>query len=332
MIQVRYFQRKSNAATFSLERAFRAVSGAMPKDVATQFYNCRFESRRFVRRVLNLIAAFSQQEDVNHIVGDVHYLALGLWKRKTVLTIHDCGCLRSTSGLRRLVLQWFWFWLPVRRVAAVTAVSEFTRGEVLKYTGCNPDLVHVIPDPVPSGFLPCPREFQRTCPVILQVGTSQHNKNICRVAEALCGIPCRLEIIGKLTGVQREALEQNSIDYSEQWALSDAQVIEKYRECDLVIFVSIYEGFGMPIVEANAIGRPVVTSIIAPMCVVAGTGACLVDPYNTSSIREGILRVINDSDYRAELIAHGFENVKRFDAGVVAAQYANLYRRLPVCR
>src|ERR1039457_1051746 len=139
-----------------------------------------------------------------------------------------------------------------------------------------------------------------------------HNKNICRVAEALQRIPCRLDIIGRLTERQREVLEFNRIQYTEQWDLSDQQVIEKYRQCDLVVFASIYEGFGMPIVEANATGRPVVTSNIGSMPEVAGTAACLVDPFDCASIREGILRVIEDADYRNNLVAQGYENAKRF--------------------
>ena len=329
-IRVQYFQRKSSPTNFSMERAFHTIYLALPKDICVEVYNCRFHSRRIVRRILNIIDARFHQDDLNHIVGDVHYLALGLRKRRTILTIHDCVCLRFNKGLHCLLLRWFWYWLPVRRVAAVTVISEFTRDEVLKYTGCNSDVVHVIPDPVSSEFSPCPKEFHQKYPVILQVGTSQHNKNICRVAEALRGIPCRLEIIGRLTKLQREALKHNSISYQEQWSLSDEQVVAKYRECDMVIFVSIYEGFGMPIVEANATGRPVVTSNIAPMSAVAGAAACLVDPYNPSSIREGVLRVINDNAYRSHLITQGFENIKRFRAEVVAAQYADLYRQLNV--
>ena len=329
-IQVQYFQRKASPTNFSLERAFRTIRTALPKDICVEVYNCQFHSRRIVRRILNIIGARFHQDDLNHIVGDVHYLALGLSKRRTILTIHDCVCLRNNKGLHHIILRWFWYWLPVRRVAAVTVISEFTRDEVLKCTGCNPDIVHVIPDPVPIEFSPYPKVFDQKYPVILQVGTSQHNKNICRVAEALRGIPCHLEIIGQLTELQREALTHNSISYREQWSLSDEQVVAKYQECDMVIFVSLYEGFGMPIVEANATGRPVVTSNIAPMSSVAGAAACLVDPFSPSSIREGVLRVINDSTYRSYLITQGFQNIKRFHAEVVAAQYANLYRQLTV--
>jgi glycosyltransferase involved in cell wall biosynthesis len=93
----------------------------------------------------------------------------------------------------------------------------------------------------------------------------------------------------------------------------------------MVVFVSTYEGFGLPIVEANATGRPVITSNICSMPEIAGSAACLVDPSDCSSIRQGILRVMNDDGYRAGLVAMGFDNVKRFRASLIAAQYAELY-------
>jgi glycosyltransferase involved in cell wall biosynthesis len=327
-IRVQHYQRKPGATHFSLERVFEAVRRALPTDIIAETHSCPFESRRILRRILNIVDAPFHQRDINHIVGDVHYLALSLEKKKTILTILDCVGLRFKKGFRRVVLLWLWLRLPVRWVAAITVISEFTRGEVLNYTGCDPKIVHVIPCPIPSGFSAWPKEFRAERPVILQVGTAPHNKNICRVAEALQGIPCRLDIIGRLTELQREVLELYRIQYSEQWDLSDQQVIVKYRECDMVVFVSTYEGFGMPIIEANATGRPVVTSNIGPMPEVAGSAACLVDPFDCSSIRKGIVRVIGDADYSSHLVAEGFENVKRFQADVIAAQYAGLYREV----
>ncbi len=221
-----------------------------------------------------------------------------------------------------------WYRFPARRVAAISVISEFTRKEVLHYTRCAPEMVRVIHCAVPDGFAPCPKPFNAERPTLLQVGTAEHNKNLCRVAEAIRGIPCRLDIIGRLTERQRQALEQNSISYTEQWGLSDHEILQRYRDCDMVVFASTYEGFGMPIVEGNATGRPVVTSNTCSMPEVAGPAACLVDPFDCSSIRQGILRVINDSDYRNHLIAQGFENVKRFRADTIAAQYAALYREV----
>jgi glycosyltransferase involved in cell wall biosynthesis len=103
-------------------------------------------------------------------------------------------------------------------------------------------------------------------------------------------------------------------------------VLRAYAECDLVVFASTYEGFGMPIIEANAIGRVVVTSNCRPMCDVAGSAACLVDPYDPLSIREGVCRVITHAEYRDALIQRGYDNVARFRAAEIAVQYADIYR------
>jgi len=327
-MKIVHFQRKPYGSYFSIEKVFNAIRRSSPRDVIFETRACRFQSRGILRRLLNVVEAPFHQGDVNHITGDVHYLVLMLSKRKTILTIHDCVSLQSTTGLNHSRILWFWYRLPVRRVAALTVISQFTRDEVLRYTGCNPAIVHVIPDPVPKDFVPFPKEFNAEQPILLQVGTGEHNKNLCRVAEALRGTPCRLDIIGRLTDRQRLVLESNSILYTNQWALSDEEVVERYRQCDMVVLASTYEGFGMPIIEANATGRPVVTSNIGPMPEVAGSAACLVDPFDCASIREGIVRIISDAEYRNDLVARGFENVKRFQPDVVAAQYANLYREV----
>jgi glycosyltransferase involved in cell wall biosynthesis len=327
-LRVVHFQRKPYQTSFSLERVFQTVRTAFPCDVTVKPWRCRFESRGATGRLLNILEAPFHQGDINHITGDVHYLALGLDNQKTILTIPDCVCLELLTGFKRTAAALLWFRFPARRVAAITTISEFTRQEVLRYARCAPEVVRVVYCPVPEGFTPHPKPFNAGRTVLLQVGTTEHNKNICRLAEAIRGIPCRLDIIGRLSRGQRQSLERNAIAYTEQWNLTDQEVVDHYRECDLVVFASTYEGFGMPIIEANATGRPVVTSNICSMPEVAGSAACLVDPFDGASIRNGILRVINDADYRGSLIAQGFENVKRFRADAIAAQYAALYREV----
>ncbi len=83
-------------------------------------------------------------------------------------------------------------------------------------------------------------------------------------------------------------------------------MLEAYHRADIVSLVSTYEGFGMPIIEGQAIGRAVIAGNVASMPEIAGDGACLVDPYDVPAIRTGILRIINDPEYRESLIARGF--------------------------
>lgn len=298
----------------------------MPPEIEVKKWFCRFHAG-FAGRFYNILEAIFRQGAINHIVGDVHYLALSLRKRKTILTIHDCVSPRKLNGFKQLALVLLWYKLPVARCAAVTTVSQFSKREVLHFVRCAPERITVIHDPVAPQFVPTPKSFNVTCPVILQVGTAP-NKNISRIAEAIDGIRCHLDIIGRLDESQRQVLSCHGISYSETWGLTTEQVAERYRACDLVVFASIYEGFGLPIVEANATGRPVITSNICSMPEIAGSAACFVDPMDSSSIRQGILRVINDDTFRADLIALGFENVTRFRADLIAGQYAALYRQV----
>ena len=325
-MRISHYERLPNDSNHSIRRVFKAVREAMCADVVG-VHVCRFESRGIFKRLYNIVEAAFVQGDVNHITGDVHYLALMLSKKRTLLTIHDCGSMLRLHGLRRAIFGWVWLKLPISRVALVSVISEQTKQEVLRYTSCPEAKIHVIPDPVSNTFQPVAKLFDAYKPTILQVGTKE-NKNLERVAQALSGIRCKLEIVGRPNPQAEEQLRLTGVEY--EWAtdLSDEQILRKYTGSDLVVFCSTYEGFGMPIIEANAVGRPVVTSRIEPMASVAGGAACLVDPLDVGSIRSGILRVIEDCDYREVLVRLGLENARRFRAEAVAQSYLALYQEL----
>ena len=264
---------------------------------------------------------------IYHITGDVHYLALALEGARTLLTIHDCVSLERLRGLKRAVFRLLWYDAPICRAAIVSVVSESTRCELLRHVNCDAAKVRVIHNCVGDEFVPRPKAFNASEPLLLQVGTGQ-TKNLERVVAAIAGLRCRFKIIGRLNRNQLELLNECGVRYSNVAQASDAELLQAYQECDLVMFASTYEGFGLPIVEGNATGRPVLTSNVLSMPEVAGAAACLVNPFDAGAIRAGVLKVLRDAAYRNSLIEAGFENAKRFSAKRIAAQYAALYREI----
>jgi len=300
---------------------------AMPADVRCSTHTCPRFSKGVFPRLVNMADAARHQAQVNHVTGDVHYLLMSLNGRRTLLTVHDCATLERLGGLKRAAFKLIWYTLPVRRAGLVSVVSEATRRELLRHVHCDPAKIRVIHNCVASDFVPAPKKFNDSDPELLHLGTAA-NKNLERVIEALAGLRCHLNIIGTLTTAQRALLEQQGIRHSNIPRATDAEVVRAYQACDMVVFASAYEGFGLPIVEANATGRPVVTSDLLSMPEVAGKAACLVDPYDCASIRTGVLRVWRDAAYRDSLVQAGLENAKRFTPKAVAEKYASLYREL----
>ena len=327
-IHVSYLQRKPRPKqNYSLEFIFDDLRHRLSGDIRPTVHRAPFYSNGLIRRTLIAFSAALHQGELNHITGDINYASLLLSRKRTLLTILDAGVMDGKHGLRKVLLDWIWFRLPAKSAQMITTISESAKKDILKYVDVPDEKIRVIPVAVSPHFKWSPKEFNTSCPRILQVGTKK-NKNIERLITSLLGLSCKLQIIGPLTDALRTQLNANEIDY-ENWSnLSIDEVVRKYQQCDLLTFCSTYEGFGMPIVEANVVGRPVVTSDISSMPEVAGNAACLVDPFDSASIRSGIRRVIKDVDYRSKLIANGRVNAERFDANNIAEQYLAIYKEM----
>ena len=326
-MKVVFFHRKPKLNNFSVEGAFKVIREAMPAHIQCSVAQSRFDSSGFFKRLYNIVEATLRQGEINHITGDVHFLSYLLARDKTLLTILDCVVMYNAKGLRRYLLRLFWYVIPAKRVRLIAVISQATKDELLRFISCDPDKVRVVPVCISPNFMQYAKSFNFNKPRILQIGTSK-NKNLKRLVCALQGIPCQLDIVGKLSIEQIADLHDSHIEFTNSFNISEPEIINKYNECDFVTFVSTYEGFGMPILEANAVGRPVITSNLLSMPEVAGDAACIVDPYNVAEIRAGILKIINDSDYREVLVNNGLTNARRFNAEEVARQYYEIYKEL----
>ncbi len=326
-IRVNYFQRKPRKGfNFSLERIFEDLRFRLKNKVDYQVYISPYYNDGYLTKFKNILKSKSLYDSkaINHITGETHFLNL-LMGKNNLLTILDCGMVRRKKGLPRIFIIWLYLKLPVKRAKYVTAISEETKKDILKYVNCKEDKIKVIPVAVSESFIPFKKEFNSEKPVILHIGTG-YNKNLIRLIKSLKNIPCHLIIIGKLNDDQVNELLDNKIDYANRYNISDEEMIENYRKCDILSFVSTFEGFGMPIIEANCVERVVVTSKISSMPEVAGGSAHLVDPFDIADIENGFKKVISDANYRHELINKGKLNRQKYLPEAVASQYFHLYK------
>lgn len=266
------------------------------------------------------------KKDINHISGHIHDVILGLIGCKTVLTIHDLVFIDNVKNPFKKFYKWlFWLYLPIKLADKVTCISNETKRKILSHI--RTDKITVIYNPIDPSFEFVPKTFNESCPVILHIGTFW-NKNLERTIFALEGITCHLRIIGEIDDRIMQLLKDKKINYSIAKNLSDDEIRQEYINCDIVNFPSIYEGFGMPVIEGQKTGRVVVTSNVEPIKEISGNAVMFVDPYNVESIRNAYIKVINDVDIRSLLIAKGTENALRFDAKIITKEFLKLYQTL----
>jgi glycosyltransferase involved in cell wall biosynthesis len=323
------FRKPRDSANFSIEASFDRIIRCFPSDSGFEprRFTSGFLSNGILRRLKGIGEARKFRGSVNHVTGDAHYLVFAFPRRTAVLTVHDCGFMSHPNRLARRLLKWFWLDFPVRYCRYVTAVSEATRCDILRYTGCDPEKVVVIPTVISDAFSPIPRSFNWSSPRILHVGLAP-NKNLERHIQALVGLPCHLHIVGKLDPQHIRLLERHGVRYTSEYNLSEEAMVCAYANSDVLLFASTFEGFGMPILEAQSVGRPVITSDRSPMRDVAGDGALLVDPSDPGAIRSSVQRLMAEPDLCEALVERGFANRVRFSAVEAARRYAELYRRV----
>ncbi|ADV48460.1 glycosyl transferase group 1 [Cellulophaga algicola DSM 14237] len=325
-MRINYFFRHPKVG-FSIQRVFQTVNLGVKKVFETEETFLPNPKSNIPAIFKNGMFARKKQLDINHITGDAHYLLYFLNTSKTVVTVHDIMYYSYLSGIKKKL--WKILYIDsLTRAEKVVFISEFAQQQVLNEINLAQNQYSIIPNPVSPDFTLKPKKFNKVKPVILHIGGKMERKNLARTIQALENISCHLRIIGKLSEKNSQLLQECKTDFSNAFNLTNEEIVMEYENCDIVNFPSLFEGFGMPIIEGQAVGRIVVTSNIPPMNQVAGGGAVLVEPTDITSIKNAYEDIITNAVFREEIIQQGIKNVEKYKLSTITNQYATLYNEL----
>ncbi len=285
------------------------------------------------------------------LLHEPHYVLPPLTRCRTVVTIHDCIHLRFPEYLPGKAAFFYahtMMRLAARKADRVLTVSEASKRDILHYTGVPADKVTVIHNGLDARFAAAPdaaaidrvrQRFQLDHPFVLYVGNIKPHKNLERLIAAFAAARpagpdgLKLVVIGDETSNYpsvRQAVHRHRLDKHVRFFgfLPAPTLVVFYRLAQAFVFPSLYEGFGLPPLEAMANETPVVTSNVSSLPEVAGDAALLVDPYDVASIADGILRAVTDEPLRQTLIARGRERARHFSWAKAAADTLAAYRHV----
>lgn len=251
--------------------------------------------------------------------------------RLTVL--HDLAFEHYPADMDQLVLRYCRYFTPrfARASARLVAVSEATRQDLVRTYGLDAAKIRVVYNAADAHFRPQPAPVQQATreryaagkAYFLFVGALQPRKNLVNLLRAFdafkvaTGSPMKLLIVGRtawkagpIFDVYQQLHHRHDVHLTGR--VTDAELVELYAAALATCYVPYFEGFGIPIIEAQACHSPVITSNCSSLPEVAGDAACLVDPFSIPSITEGLTRVAASLQYRQELVARGQRNSQRF--------------------
>jgi glycosyltransferase involved in cell wall biosynthesis len=277
-----------------------------------------------------------------------HYVLPLLTPGRTVVTIHDCIHLMFPEYLKHRLGYAYArasMWTAAHKADRIFTVSEQSKRDILKFFHVPPDKIVVTPNAIDERFSVEPdaehvtqirERYQLSHAYILYVGNIKPHKNLERLIEAFHLVrrqgrsEMELLIIGdeisKLQSLRRAVHKYDLHRYVRFHGFVPQETLSVlYRLASVFVFPSLYEGFGLPPLEAMACGTPVVTSNVSSLPEVVGDAAVLVDPYSPQAIADGILKVLQSAHLRADMRQRGFARVKAYSWERSVARVREVY-------
>ena len=262
-----------------------------------------------------------------HITGDVHYLSvLAIFGKEVTCTVHDLNHLNTLRGIKKYIYFMLWVYMPLILCRRIFAISPSVKKqlETLKRRLYLKTPITLIPNPL---VIPQPKgpivPFINRKYDLIHIGTQPHKNLDCsfNIAKKM---NLSIAIVGKLSLVQRRrfvSYRKASLFHN----LSDHELQKLYLESKILLFPSSAEGFGLPIIEAQASSCIVIANDIQPLKWVVGKGGITINVNDEEILKSAIAKIMADEVHRNKLVENGRENVTRFSREIFLENYREYF-------
>ncbi|CAA0204415.1 glycosyltransferase family 1 protein [Klebsiella oxytoca] len=243
--------------------------------------------------------------------------------KRSVITIHDLNHVDIDNNSN--ILKRIYYNLVLKRACkkclAILTVSEFSKKRIIEWSGIEKDKVTVVGNGVSDSFTPNGEVYKPGYDYIFCVSNRKEHKNEKRLIEAYSLIAeknhVKLVFSGKPSSSLHELIKNYNLEDNIIFTgfISDEMLPNYYRGALVLIMPSIYEGFGLPVIEAMACGIPTIASATTSLGEIAGDASLLIDPFDVESIKDALEKIISDQMLQKELKIKGLEHVKKYTWG-----------------